>query len=127
MPVEKIRGEKRRIQTTIIICDESGDLKVGKVNVMSKLTIIGFVAWLCGGLILGFQAISSLMGAEDEMVWKSLTLVDVVGKNYFEWIKTLPWVILQQTVTYVVNMPLYLLLFCVGILCFLVNAFKPKI
>jgi hypothetical protein len=94
---------------------------------MSKITITGFVAWFCGGLILGFQAISSLMGAEDEMVWKSLALVDVVGKNNFDWIKTLPWVILQHTVTYVVNMPLYLLLFCVGILCFLVNAFKPKI
>lgn len=94
---------------------------------MSKLTIVGLAAWLGGGLILGFQAISSLMGTGDKMVWKSLTLVEVVGKNYFAWIETISWVIIQQAVSYIVNMPLYLLLFCVGGICFAVNAFKPKL
>jgi len=94
---------------------------------MSKFTILGLVAWFCGGLILGFQAISSLMGTGDKTVWKSLTLVDVVGKNYFDWIETISWVTIQQAVSYIVNMPLFLLLFCIGIICFAVNAFKPKL
>ncbi len=94
---------------------------------MSKFTIAGLTAWLFGALILGFQSISSLMGTEDTIVWKSLALVDIIAKNYFNWIEKISWVSIQQLVTYVVNMPLYLLLFCVGIICFVINAFISKV
>ncbi len=94
---------------------------------MSKLTIAGFVAWICGGLLLGFQVLSSLMGIEDEMKWKDLTPESVFGKNYFDWIEALPWVILQDGVSYIVNSPFYVSLFCVGIICFVINAFKTKL
>jgi hypothetical protein len=94
---------------------------------MSKFTIAGLVAWLFGALILGFQSISSLMGTEDTIVWKSLALVDIIEKNYFNWIEKISWVSVQHVVTYVVNMPLYLLLFCVGIICFVINAFISKV
>ena len=93
---------------------------------MSKLKIIGFVSWGLGALLLGFQAISLFMGMEKKEAWKDLTLVDVVEENYLHWIENIPWLNVQQAVDYVVNMQLYLLLFCLGILCFLINAFRSK-
>ncbi|MCG6880873.1 MAG: hypothetical protein LJE96_17225 [Deltaproteobacteria bacterium] len=96
---------------------------------MSKLKITGLVAWILSALILGFQTMSSFMNSEGVpgMVGrKNLTLVDVAGKNYLNWINNIPWVSIQKAVNYVVNAPLFLSLFCFGILCFLINAFKAK-
>ncbi len=94
---------------------------------MSKYTIVGLVSWLFSGLILLFQAISSLMGTEEKMAFKSLTLVSVIGQGYFKWINSLSWVSLQKAVSYIVTMPLFLLLFCIGILCFLLHMFTSKL
>ena len=93
---------------------------------MSKFTITGLVAWVLGALLLGFQALSLFMGTAERAVWKNLALVDVAKENYLNWINDIPWVSVQQAVNYVVNIPLYLLLFCFGILCFLINAFRSK-
>ena len=93
---------------------------------MSKFTITGLVAWVLGALLLGFQTLSLFMGTEERAVWKNLALVDVAEKDYLNWINNIPWVSIQQAVNYVVNVPLYLLLFCFGILCFLINALRSK-
>lgn len=94
---------------------------------MSKLTIIGVASWLIGGLLLGFQAISTLMQTGDEYVWESLSLVDVFGKDNFKWIEGISYASIQNAASYVSTMPLYLLLFAVGVLFFLINFFKPKV
>jgi len=94
---------------------------------MSKLTIIGVASWLIGGLLLGFQAISTLMQTGDEYVWESLSLVDVFGKDNFKWIEGISYASIQSAASYVSTMPLYLLLFAVGVLFFLINFFKPKV
>ncbi|MGD9082551.1 MAG: hypothetical protein PVH55_09905 [Desulfobacterales bacterium] len=88
---------------------------------MSKYTMAGLVSWLFSGLILLFQAISSLMGMEEKMVFKSLTLVSVFGQGYFNWIDSISWAGIQNLVGYLVNMPLFILLFCIGILFFLIH------
>ena len=96
---------------------------------MSKFTITGLVALILSALLLGFQTISSLMGSEGVagmVEWKSLTLVDIAEKSYLNWINNIPWVIIQQAVNYVFNVPLYILFFCFGILCFLINALRSK-
>lgn len=93
---------------------------------MSKYTIAGLVAWLFSALLLGFQAIATFMGAEDKMMWKSLTLVDVVGRNNFIWIERIAWAGIQKAVNYIVTMPLFLLLFFVGIVFLLINRFKYR-
>ena len=93
---------------------------------MSKFTITGLVACVLGALLLGFQALSIFMGTEGRTMWKSLALIDVAEKNYFNWINDIPWISVQTAINYVVNVPLYLLLFCFGILCFLINAFRSK-
>jgi len=58
------------------------------------------------------------MGTEGKMAFKSLTLVNVIGQEYFNWINSLLWVSIQKAVSYIVTMPLFVLLFCIGILFF---------
>ena len=80
-----------------------------------------------GGLLLGFNAISTLMQTGDKYVWKSLSLVDVLGKNNFKWIETISYASIKSAASYVSTMPLYLLLFAIGFLFFLINFVKPKV
>ena len=100
---------------------------------MSKLTIAGLVAFLASGIILGFQTISSLMDpsatsiTKKKTAWKNLTLADSIGPEYFEWIDTISWTSIQSIADYIVDMPLYLLLLCIGILCFVINAFYSRL
>jgi len=93
---------------------------------MSKYTIVGLISWLFSGLILLFQTISSLMGMEEKIVFKSLALVDIIGKGHFNWIDGISWVSIQKTVHYIVTMPLFLLLFCIGTLFFLIHMFTYR-
>ena len=53
---------------------------------MSKYTVAGLVSWLFSGLLVGFQAIAVFMKMEDQMVWKSLTLVDFLDEGHLTWI-----------------------------------------
>jgi len=94
---------------------------------MSKYTIVGLISWLFSGLILLFQTISSLMGMEEKMVFKNSALVDIIGKGHFSWIDGISWVSIQKAVNYIVTMPLFLLLFCIGILFFLMHMFTSKL
>jgi hypothetical protein len=93
---------------------------------MSKYTIAGLVSWLVSLLILLFQSISSLMGTEETMVFKNLTLVSVIGQGHFDWINSLSWDNVQKAMSYIVTMPLFLLLFCMGIFFFLLHMFLSK-
>ena len=94
---------------------------------MSKYTMAGLISWFFSGLILLFQTISSLTGMEEKMVFKSITLVDVVGQIYFKWINSISWAFIQNAVSYLVTMPLFILLFCIGILFFLMHMFISKL
>lgn len=93
---------------------------------MSKYTIAGLVSWIVSLLILLFQSISSLMGTEETMIFKNLTLVSVFGQGHFDWINSLSWDNVQKAMSYIVTMPLFLLLFCMGIFFFLLHMFLSK-
>jgi hypothetical protein len=93
---------------------------------MSKYTIIGLISWVFSALVLLFQTISSLTGTTEKIVFKNLTLVGVFGEEYFNWIDSLSWVSIQKAANYIVIMPLYLLLFCIGILFFLIHMLASK-
>lgn len=94
---------------------------------MSKLTIAGLVSWFIGGLLFGFQAIESLVRTGGDLDWKNLILVDVIGKSHFDWIAEMPEGIVHNISQYIVTMPLYILLFCVGILFFILNSLVSKL
>lgn len=94
---------------------------------MSKLTVVGVASWLIGVVILGFQGISTLMQTGDKYVWKRLALVDIFGKDNFKWIEGISYESIQSAANYISTMPIYLLLFAIGLLFFLINFVKPKV
>lgn len=84
---------------------------------MNKFTMVGLGAWLISLIILGFQAITSLMtegGGGDWGAppggWSELAIVDIVGGERLYWANDFEWL------AYVLTMPLYILLFAVGLL-----------
>jgi len=84
---------------------------------MNKFTVVGLCAWLVSLVIVGFQAITSLMeegGGGDWGAppggWSELAIVDLVGDERLYWAVDYDWLV------YVFTMPLYILLFVVGLL-----------
>lgn len=84
---------------------------------MNKFTITGLCAWLVSLVIVGFQAITSLMqqgGTGDWGAppggWSELALVDLIGGERLYWAADYEWL------SYIFTMPLYILLFIVGLL-----------
>lgn len=94
---------------------------------MTKLTIAGLVSWFIGCLLFGFQALEAVVRSQGDLAWKNLTLMDVINKNHFDWIAGMPEGIVHITLQYIVTMPLYILLFCIGTLLFILNAFMSKL
>ena len=88
---------------------------------MSKYTVAGLVSWLFSGLLLGFQAIAVFMKMEDKMVWKSLTLVDFLDEGHLTWLDGISRGAFYTIIHFIVSMPLYLLLFFIGVLFFIMN------
>ena len=88
---------------------------------MSKYTVAGLTAWLFSGLLLGFQGIAAFMKMEDKMVWKSLTLVDFLDEGHLTWLDGIFRGTLHTVIQFIVTMPLYLLLFFIGVLFFIMN------
>jgi len=83
---------------------------------MNKFTMAGLCAWLVSVVIVGFQALSSLMeqGTGDWGAppggWGELAIVDLVGDERLYWAVDYEWL------AYVFTMPLYILLFAIGLL-----------
>lgn len=76
---------------------------------------------LGGGLLLGFQALSTVVGTKG--AWKSLTLVDIAGEENFAWLGKSTLFGLAGIVESLVTMPLFILLFCIGGLFLILDYF----
>lgn len=98
---------------------------------MSKCTILGLLSWLGSLILLGFQAILTFMDPSacsltGKTVWKKISIIDLIDIKYLDWINGISWVSLQNGMNYLITMPLFILLFFLGILFFIINAFIPK-
>lgn len=94
---------------------------------MSKFTLAGLVSWFISGLLLGFQVLEPLVSSGGEVAWKNLTLIDVIGKSQLNWINEMSEGTIHYIVQYVISMPIYLLLFCLGILFIILGRFTSKL
>ena len=88
---------------------------------MTKFSLIGLLSCLGGGLLLGFQVLSSIMDTKN--TWKGLNLLGVFGKEHFSWLEGASFFGLEKIADYVVTMPLFILLFCIGVLFFVLDYF----
>jgi len=91
---------------------------------MTKYTLIGILSCIGGGVLIGFQMLSSVMRSKSFS--KSLSLVDLIGEQFVEWVGSLPVSGLERTVETIVNLPLFVILFCVGGLFFVLDYFLGR-
>jgi hypothetical protein len=94
---------------------------------MSKLTFAGLASLCIGGVLIVFQVVGGLISTGGDLAWKNLTLLDIIGKSHFDWIAGMPDGILHTSAQYIVNMQLYLLLICVGILFLILGRLTSKL
>ena len=87
---------------------------------MNKFTLLGLIFLGLGGLILGFQAISSLMTAGD-ITWKTLILVEATGPETLKFVNGISMQLVQKGLQYIVTMPLYMLSLAVGVLMLIIG------
>ncbi|MDY6972550.1 MAG: hypothetical protein SV775_09510 [Thermodesulfobacteriota bacterium] len=80
---------------------------------MSKYTVLGMMLWLGGFSLVLFQGMSIKTGTED--IWMTLSIVDIFGKQYFQWIDNMSWLLLRQAADYLVSLPLCISLFLSGL------------
>ncbi|MEE8431970.1 MAG: hypothetical protein V3S16_12035 [Candidatus Desulfatibia sp.] len=92
---------------------------------MSKYYIVGGLLCLGGLVLVGFQAISSMMTPGD-IVWKSLSLVDVLDATYLKWIDSISWHSIQKNLKYITTMPMYILLLGTGAFSMIVGGVVDK-
>ncbi len=89
-----------------------------------KLTTLGLLSCACGLLLLGFQALSSLMHTEN--VWKQISIISISDSKYFTWIDSASWFGLEKIAAYLVTMPLFLLLIAIGVLLLIIGGLKGR-
>ena len=94
---------------------------------MSKLTFAGLASLFIGGLLIAFQAIGGLISSGGDLVWKNMTLLDIIGKTPSIWIDGMSEGVIKNIVQYIVTMQLYLLLICVGILLLILGRLTSKL
>ncbi len=94
---------------------------------MSKFTVAGLLLWFCSGLLLGYQALAGFIRSGGTIIWKSITLMDVVGKDRFNWIEGVSPGSLHLILQYIVTMQLYILLFFVGIFFFIISRLTSRL
>jgi hypothetical protein len=96
---------------------------------MSSLTKLGLIFLLAGVLVLGYQGISTLMGADrtaEDLVWEKLSLADVFGGLDNESFEETSFWGMGDTLKFLAEAPLFLWLFGLAFFCFLVGAFGPR-
>jgi len=91
---------------------------------MSKFAIAGVLSLIAAGLILGYQAISSVMGPKSS--YKTLCLVDVLDTEILAWVDGISSDVLFKIADYLVTTPMYLLFIVVGVVLLLVSSFRWK-
>lgn len=83
------------------------------MNSMNKFTMAGILAWLISGVLVGFQAVADLMKADVKSVsagWENIDLLDLIGESNLSWAMDWDWLV------YVLDLPLFILLFAVGLI-----------
>ena len=86
---------------------------------MSKYTVLGIIFWLGGFVLVIFQGMSIKAGTKE--VWMTLSIADIAGRQYFQWIDSISWLFFQQIVNFLISLPLCASLFIIGLIMFVID------
>ena len=92
---------------------------------MRKMYILGGVSCAAGFFLMIYQALSSMMTA-DEIEIKRITLLDIVEAKYLQWVDNLPIDMISNIVNYILSMSLGYLIIGIGILLFIIGGIFEK-
>ena len=91
---------------------------------MSKLTLMGLALCLSGLLMVGFQKLSTLMGTLSSGASQEATTIQkLVDPDKLSWIDDLSVDFVKNAADYIITMPLYILLICLGVICLIAKYF----
>ena len=88
---------------------------------MTKYGFFGFMAFIGGGVLLVFQFLSSVLGSKSK--WDSMRISYLLDEKYLDWIDRLSFMRADDILQYIVDMPLFILLFLLGVLFFIMDFF----
>ena len=91
---------------------------------MNKYAFTGLLLCLAGGVIVGFQKLSMLMGREDD--WKTLSIDQMLTEKHLEMIEGMDPGLLKDVVDFVVTWALWKELMVVGAALLVISGFMKK-
>ena len=94
---------------------------------MSKLTLIGLVFLLAGFIVLGYQGMLAFKGSDNmgsDLIWTDISIGDFLSEGVYDWTRSISTLTIKMAVIFLVNMPLFLYLFGVAVICFFIQAFR---
>lgn len=89
---------------------------------MSKCTVLGIIFWLGGFVFVIFQGMSLKAGTKE--VWMTLSITDIVGRQYFQWIDGISWLFFQQIMNFLISLPVCAMFFVGGLIMFVIDGSK---
>jgi len=88
---------------------------------MSKFSILGVLCCIGGCLVLGFQAIASVMTPTSS--WQDLKLVDLFPPELVDVMDNMSEGMIYSATDYIITLPLYIILFSVGTGLLIISSF----
>jgi hypothetical protein len=91
---------------------------------MSKITLLGIASIVGAGLLFGFQGISMFM--DTKTAWNNVCLVDMLSPEAIDWVDNLSSHLAYSTADFLITTPLYIMLFCIGVVLLVLGSFLWK-
>ncbi len=83
---------------------------------MSNFSILAIMSFIAAALIVGFQALATLMATGKD--YMGMTLYKILEGGITKWIETISFDFIKNSLLFVMNKPLYLVLIAFGIIMF---------
>ena len=93
---------------------------------MSKINLLGAIFAVGAGIVILFQAISSMMTA-GKIIWENWTILDFVDAEYLSWIDKISFSLGKNILTRLTETPIFIILLSLGILCFVIGILTRKV
>jgi hypothetical protein len=92
---------------------------------MNRLLLLGILLSLAAGVIALFEAIRDMMSV-GEITFSLSSPVELLGNAAFAWIDRIPALWIQEGLNYIFNLPAWLLVLSLGILCFIIAGIRSR-
>lgn len=101
---------------------------------MKKTNVAGTISLLSGIAMWGYVELSNFMGkstdlssyAKQDDVKSHNSLYETLPEGNFDWLESITWEPLHDSLSYVANMPLWLLLLIIGVLLLVIGGIFIK-